>query len=54
MKPCFEMQRFRPALLAKLVASTDDAGVKSTIKSALALVKEKGLGEMKAETAVKA
>ncbi len=42
------------ALLAKLVASTDDAGVKATIKSALALVKEKGLGEAKAETVVKA
>jgi hypothetical protein len=42
------------ALLAKLVASTDDAGVKATIKSALALVKEKGLGEVKAETVVKA
>ena len=41
------------ALLAKLVASTDDDGVKSTIKSALALVKEKGLGEVKAETVVK-
>ena len=41
------------ALLAKLVASTDDAGVKATIKSALALVKEKGLGEVKAETVVK-
>lgn len=42
------------ALLARLVASTEDAGVKSTIKSALALVKEKGLGEVKAETVVKA
>ncbi len=42
------------ALLAKLVASTDDAGVKATIKSALALVKEKGMGEVKAETVVKA
>jgi len=42
------------ALLAKLVASTDDAGVKNAIKSALALVKEKGLGEVKAETVVKA
>ena len=41
------------ALLAKLVASTDDDGVKSTIKSALALVKERGLGEVKAETVVK-
>lgn len=40
------------ALLAKLVASTDDAGVKATIKSALALVKEKGLGEVKASDAV--
>ncbi len=37
------------ALLAKLVASTDDAGVKATIKSALALVKEKGLGEVAAK-----
>ena len=38
------------ALLAKLIASTDDAGVKTTIKSVLALVKDKGLGEVKAET----
>lgn len=40
------------ALLAKLVASTDDAGVKATIKSALALVKEKGLGEVAAKQAL--
>ena len=40
------------ALLAKLVASTDDAGVKATIKSALALVKEKGLGEVAATSAI--
>jgi hypothetical protein len=39
-------------LLAKLVASTDDAGVKATIKSALALVKEKGLGEVAAKQAL--
>lgn len=36
------------ALLGKLIASAEDDGVKSTIKSALALVKEKGLGEVKA------
>ncbi len=40
------------ALLAKLVASTDDAGVKATIKSALSLVKEKGLGEVAAKQAL--
>ena len=40
------------ALLAKLVASTDDAGVKATIKSALALVKETGLGEVAASSAI--
>ena len=40
------------ALLAKLVASTDDAGVKATIKSALALVKEKGMGEVAAKQAL--
>mgnify|MGYP000909055554 FL=1 len=36
------------ALLGKMIASADDDGVKSSIQSALALVKEKGLGEMKA------
>ena len=40
------------ALLAKLLATTDDAGVKSTLKSALALVKEKGLGEVGAKQAL--
>lgn len=42
------------ALLAKLIASTEDAGVKGLMGSALALVKDKGLGEVKAETVVKA
>ena len=42
-----------PTIPARLIASTDDAGLKATIKSALALVKEKGLGEVKAETLVK-
>lgn len=41
------------ALLAKFLASTDDAGLKSTLRSALALVKESGMGETKAEVAVK-
>lgn len=40
------------ALLGKLIASTDDAGVKSTIKSALALVKDKGLGDVSAKKAL--
>jgi flotillin len=40
------------ALLGKMIASADDDGVKSTIKSALALVKEKGLGQVKAEKAL--
>jgi uncharacterized membrane protein YqiK len=42
------------ALLAKLIAHADDSGTQSLMKSALALVKEKGLGEVKAETAVQA
>ena len=41
------------ALLVRLAASADDAGVKATIRSALALVKEKGMGEVRAETVVK-
>lgn len=40
------------ALLAKLIANTDDAGVKSTIKSALALVTDKGLGDVNAKQAL--
>jgi len=40
------------ALLGKMIASAEDDGVKSTIKSALALVKEKGLGEVKASAVV--
>lgn len=40
------------ALLGKLIASTEDSGVKSTIQSALALVKEKGLGHVKANSVV--
>jgi flotillin len=40
------------ALLGKMIASAADDGVKSTIKSALALVKEKGLGQVKAEKAL--
>jgi uncharacterized membrane protein YqiK len=41
------------ALLGKMAASADDAGLKSTIQSALSLVREKGLDEVKAETALK-
>ncbi|MFN0069479.1 MAG: flotillin family protein [Limisphaerales bacterium] len=41
------------ALLAKLIASAKDDGVKSAIRSALALVNEKGMGDVKAETMVK-
>ncbi len=40
------------ALLGKMIASAEDDGVKSTIKSALALVKEKGLGEVAAKQAL--
>jgi hypothetical protein len=40
------------ALLGKLIASAEDASVKSTIQSALALVKEKGLGQVKAHSVV--
>jgi hypothetical protein len=41
------------ALLAKLLASAGDDGVKSAIQSALALVNEKGMGGVKAETVMK-
>ncbi|MBN8246344.1 MAG: flotillin family protein [Verrucomicrobia bacterium] len=41
------------ALLAKLIASTDDAGVKETLRMALATVKQRGLGDAKAETVVR-
>lgn len=41
------------ALLAKLIASTKDDGVKSAMQSALAVVQEKGWGGTKAETVVK-
>ncbi|HSH94948.1 MAG TPA: hypothetical protein VK968_12435, partial [Roseimicrobium sp.] len=41
------------ALLVKLIASTNDTGVQSLMKSALALVKEKGMGEVPATEAVK-
>jgi hypothetical protein len=40
------------ALLAKLIASTEDGGVQSLMKSALAMVKEKGLGNVKASAAL--
>lgn len=40
------------ALLGKLIASAEDASVKSTIQSALALVKEKGMGQVKANSVV--
>lgn len=42
------------ALLAKLIAHADDSGTQSLMKSALALVKEKGMGAVKAETVVEA
>ena len=41
------------ALLAKLIASTNDAGLKDGIRSALAFAKEKGMGEVKSETVVR-
>ncbi len=41
------------ALLAKLIASTDDAGVQGLMRSALAAVKDKGLGSVKASEVVK-
>lgn len=40
------------ALLAKLITSTDDSGVQSLMKSALAVVKEKGMGDLGAKTVV--
>ena len=40
------------ALLAKLIAGTEDTGVQSLMKSALALAKEKGLGEASASALV--
>lgn len=40
------------ALLGRMIASAEDDGVKSTIKSALALVKEKGMGEVSAKQAL--
>jgi len=41
------------ALLGKMAASADDAGLKSTIQSALSLVRERGLDDAKAETVLK-
>jgi flotillin len=40
------------ALLAKLIAHADDSGTQSLMKSALALVKEKGLGDAGAKSAL--
>lgn len=40
------------ALLAKLIASTDDSSVQSLMKSALTTVKEKGMGDVGAKTVV--
>jgi len=41
------------ALFAKLIASTDDSGVQGLMRSALAAVKDKGLGNVKASEVVK-
>ncbi len=49
MKPCFEMKPDRLVLFARLA---DDADVKYAIKSALTLVKEKGMGEVGAKKAL--
>ncbi len=40
------------ALLAKLITNADDSGTQSLMKSALALVKEKGMGEVAAKQAL--
>ena len=40
------------ALLAKLIASTDDGGVQSLMQSALAAVQDKGMGDVVAKSVI--